>query len=113
MAPRGPTIARREAPNLLQLREPVNEFAKWLYEVARKWQQRWLNDRVFEADPDPSRPKFFVTAAFPYPNSPLHMGHGRTYTIADVYARYMRMKGYNVLFPMGFHYTGTPILTMA
>ncbi len=54
-----------------------------------------------------------MTAAFPYPNSPLHLGHGRTYTITDTYARYLRMKGYNVLFPMGFHYTGTPILTMA
>ncbi len=54
-----------------------------------------------------------MTAAFPYPNSPLHLGHGRTYTIADVYARFKRMQGYNVLFPMGFHYTGTPIITMA
>lgn len=72
-----------------------------------------MKEKVYEAKPDPSRPKFFITAAFPYPNSPLHLGHARTYTVADVYARYMRMKGYNVLFPMGFHYTGTPILTMA
>ena len=42
-----------------------------------------------------------------------HVGHGRTYTLADTHARYMRMKGYNVLFPMGFHYTGTPILAMS
>ncbi|MGI0093773.1 MAG: leucine--tRNA ligase, partial [Nitrosotalea sp.] len=49
----------------------------------------------------------------PYPNSPQHVGHGRTYTLADVHARFMRMLGYNVLFPMGFHYTGTPILGMA
>ena len=72
-----------------------------------------MKEKVYEAKPDPSRPKFFITAAFPYPNSPLHLGHARTYTVADVYARYMRMRGYNVLFPMGFHYTGTPILTMA
>ncbi|HIQ11151.1 MAG TPA: leucine--tRNA ligase [Pyrodictium sp.] len=72
-----------------------------------------MKEKVYEANPDPSKPKFFITAAFPYPNSPLHLGHARTYTIADVYARYMRMKGYNVLFPMGFHYTGTPILTIA
>ncbi|WKT58821.1 class I tRNA ligase family protein [Candidatus Nitrosotenuis chungbukensis] len=51
--------------------------------------------------------------AYPYPNSPQHIGHGRTYTLADVHARFLRMKGYNVLFPMGFHYTGTPILGMA
>ncbi len=68
---------------------------------------------MFEADPDPSKPKVFVTAAFMYPNSPAHMGHARTYLVADVVARYWRMKGYNVLFPMGFHYTGTPILAMA
>jgi len=57
--------------------------------------------------------KYFVTVAYPYPNSPQHIGHGRTYTLADAHARYMRMKGYNVLFPMGFHYTGTPILAMS
>lgn len=54
-----------------------------------------------------------MTVAYPYPNSPQHIGHGRTYTLADSHARYMRMKGYNVLFPMGFHYTGTPILGMS
>ncbi|NOZ88801.1 MAG: leucine--tRNA ligase [Crenarchaeota archaeon] len=99
--------------DIVKLREPVNDMARWLVEIARKWQEAWRRDRVFEADPDPAKPKFFVTAAFPYPNSPLHLGHSRTYTITDVYARFMRMRGYNVLFPMGFHYTGTPILTMA
>jgi len=54
-----------------------------------------------------------VTAAYPYPNSPQHIGHARTYTIADVNARYHRMKGYNTLFPMGFHYTGSPLFAMA
>jgi len=54
-----------------------------------------------------------VTAAYPYPNSPQHIGHARTYTIADVNARYHRMRGYNTLFPMGFHYTGTPLFAMA
>jgi leucyl-tRNA synthetase len=48
-----------------------------------------------------------------YPNGPAHIGHARTYLIADILARYKRMRGYNVLFPMGFHYTGTPILAMA
>nr|WP_257640377.1 leucine--tRNA ligase [Pyrodictium delaneyi] len=94
-------------------KEPINEFAAKLYEIARKWQERWMKSRIFEVEPDESKPKFFITAAFPYPNSPLHLGHSRTYTITDVYARYLRMRGYNVLFPMGFHYTGTPILTMA
>ncbi len=93
--------------------KPVNEFAEWLVRIAEKWRRRWEEARVFEADPDPEKPKFFITAAFPYPNSPQHIGHGRTYTIADVYARYKRLRGFNVLFPMGFHYTGTPIITMA
>jgi len=92
---------------------PINDFAKYLNEVSEKWLRKWYEDRIFEADPKPGKPKFFLTAAFPYPNSPLHIGHARTYTITDIYARFKRMQGYNVLFPMGFHYTGTPILTMA
>ncbi|MEM2082134.1 MAG: leucine--tRNA ligase, partial [Candidatus Bathyarchaeia archaeon] len=81
--------------------------------LERKWQSIWEERRLFEADPDPGREKFYITVAYPYPNSPQHIGHGRTYTITDVYARYKRMRGYNVLFPMAFHYTGTPILAMA
>ena len=77
-----------------------------------KWRRRWAEARQFEPDPD-GRKKFFVSVAYPYPNSPQHIGHGRTYTLADVHARFMRMRGYNVLFPMGFHYTGPPILGMA
>jgi leucyl-tRNA synthetase len=84
--------------------------------IESKWINRWEEQRIFEADPDScnsSRKKYFVTVAYPYPNSPQHLGHGRTYTLADAHARYMRMKGCNVLFPMGFHYTGTPILGMS
>ncbi|HVD21021.1 MAG TPA: class I tRNA ligase family protein, partial [Nitrososphaera sp.] len=81
--------------------------------IESKWIDRWENKRIFESDPDSRREKYFVTVAYPYPNSPQHIGHGRTYTLADTHARYMRMKGYNVLFPMGFHYTGTPILGMS
>ncbi len=86
---------------------------KSLITISEKWISKWSEARLYEADPEPGRPKFFITAAFPYPNSPPHIGHGRTYTVADIYARYMRLRGYNVLFPLGFHYTGTPILTMA
>jgi len=80
--------------------------------IEKKWRQRWIEAKQFEADPN-KKEKKFITVAYPYPNSPQHIGHGRTYTIADVHARFYRMKGYNVLFPMGFHYTGTPILGMA
>jgi len=101
------------ASEIVRRKEPISPLARTLLEIARKWQERWRRDHLFEPSPDPSKPKFFITAAFPYPNSPLHLGHSRTYTITDAYARFKRMQGYNVLFPMGFHYTGTPILTMA
>ena len=82
---------------------------KW-NEIENKWRAKW--SQHFESNPD-DREKKFITVAYPYPNSPQHIGHGRTYTLADVHARYYRMKGFNVLFPMAFHYTGTPILGMA
>ena len=84
-----------------------------LKSIDDKWRKRWQDLGIYNADPDPGKRKYFVTVAYPYPNSPQHVGHGRTYTLADIHARYMRMKGYNVLFPMGFHYTGTPILAMS
>lgn len=77
-----------------------------------KWQKRWEEAHLFEPKCG-AGDKFFLSPAFPYPNSPQHIGHGRTYTTTDIYARYMRMRGKNVLFPMAFHVTGTPILAMA
>jgi len=81
-------------------------------QIDDKWRNKWYDAKDFETDPN-DKPKKFITVAYPYPNSPQHIGHGRTYTLADVHARYYRMRGYNVLFPMGFHYTGTPILGMS
>jgi leucyl-tRNA synthetase len=81
--------------------------------VEEKWRRVWEDQKSFQTDPDLAKQKYLVTVAYPYPNSPQHIGHGRTYTLADVHARYKRMRGYNVLFPMGFHYTGTPILAMS
>ena len=81
-------------------------------EIETKWRKVWNDSKDFETNPNEKQKKF-ITVAYPYPNSPQHIGHGRTYTLADVHARYYRMKGYNVLFPMGFHYTGTPVLGMA
>jgi len=81
-------------------------------EIETKWRKQWSESKDFETNPN-EKPKKFITVAYPYPNSPQHIGHGRTYTLADVHARFYRMQGYNVLFPMGFHYTGTPVLGMA
>ncbi len=81
-------------------------------DISKKWQEEWIKNKIYESNVSDKK-KFYLTAAFPYPNSPQHIGHARTYTITDAYARYKRMRGYNVLFPMAFHVTGTPIMGMA
>jgi leucyl-tRNA synthetase len=81
-------------------------------ELDAKWQQAWREAKLFWAEPD-ERPKFFATVAYPYVSGPMHVGHGRTYTVPDVIARYKRMRGFNVLFPMAYHFTGTPIVGAA
>ncbi|MFH1822003.1 MAG: class I tRNA ligase family protein, partial [Methanobacteriota archaeon] len=78
-------------------------------EIDAKWQAAWREARIFDSEPD-KRPKFYLTVAYPYVSGPMHIGHGRTYTVPDVIARYKRMRGYNVLFPMAYHFTGTPIV---
>ncbi|MFH2106120.1 MAG: leucine--tRNA ligase [Candidatus Micrarchaeota archaeon] len=80
--------------------------------IEEKWAKKWNAENVYNPEPS-KKEKKMITAAFPYPNSPQHIGHGRTYTTADIYARFLRMKGYCTLFPMGFHVTGTPIIAMA
>ncbi|MFA4640374.1 leucine--tRNA ligase [Pyrococcus kukulkanii] len=83
--------------------------------IEEKWQKRWLEEKVFEPNirDKPKEKKFFITVAFPYLSGHLHVGHARTYTIPDVIARFKRMQGYNVLFPMGWHITGSPIVGIA
>ncbi|MDV3103193.1 leucine--tRNA ligase [Thermococcus waiotapuensis] len=83
--------------------------------IEEKWQKRWIEARVFEPQRDakPKDKKFYITVAFPYLSGHLHIGHARTYTIPDVIARFKRMQGYNVLFPMAWHITGAPIVGIA
>lgn len=81
-------------------------------EIEAKWQKAWSDAHAYEPEPD-GRKSLMVNAAFPYVNTPLHIGHMRTYGTADIYARYKRMRGFNVLYPMGFHATGIPIIAVA
>jgi leucyl-tRNA synthetase len=79
-------------------------------QIEEKWRSRWESAHVFEADPDPKRQKVMVTFPYPYMNGPLHVGHAFTASRVDVYARFRRMQGYNVLWPWGWHWTGQPLL---
>lgn len=80
--------------------------------IEEKWIQRWSDAKVFEADPD-KRKKFFLTFPYPYINGLPHIGHFYTIMKVDAFARYKRLKGFNVLFPQAFHCTGSPIVSAA
>ena len=83
------------------------------HEIAKKWQKKWEETKLFEADAIPERKKFFVTFPYPYLNGYLHVGHTYTTMRVEAFARYKRMQGFNVLFPQGWHATGSPIETAA
>ncbi|WP_144906468.1 leucine--tRNA ligase [Halobellus captivus] len=100
-------------------------------ELEARWRERWAEEGRYEADPDAevvaaggaadgdaasdsgdaeSDEPTFITVPYPYPSGGMHIGHARTYTVPDVYARYRRQQGDNVLFPIAWHVTGTPII---
>ena len=77
-------------------------------EIELRWQDAWDKKNVFLAEVDHSKPKFYCLEMFPYPSGNMHMGHVRNYSIGDAMARFQRMMGRNVLYPMGYDSFGMP-----
>ena len=78
-------------------------------EIEQKWQQRWVEEKTYHVVEDKSKPKFYVLNMFPYPSGAgLHVGHPLGYIASDIYARFKRLQGYNVLNPMGYDAYGLP-----
>ncbi|MBI2451768.1 class I tRNA ligase family protein [Candidatus Pacearchaeota archaeon] len=77
--------------------------------IEKKWQEKWERAKIFEAKEDKKKEKYYVLEMFPYPSgSGLHMGHAFNYTVGDIFARFMRMQDFNVLYPMGYDSFGLP-----
>jgi leucyl-tRNA synthetase len=77
--------------------------------IEKKWQKKWEKEKIFEANVDKKKKKFFTSFVIPYTNGGLHIGHTFSFTRTDALARFKRMQGFNVLAPMSFHVTGETV----
>ncbi|MDH5662436.1 MAG: class I tRNA ligase family protein, partial [Elusimicrobiota bacterium] len=84
--------------------EKIYDFRK----IEKKWQKKWEEEGTFKISEDSGKKKFYLLEMFPYPSGELHMGHMRNYAIGDTVARFLRMRGFNVLYPMGYDALGLP-----
>lgn len=91
----------------------TKENFEFFKKIEEKWQNIWKKTKIFEPEVDESKPKYFITIPYPYVNGLPHLGHGFTFSRGEFTARFKRMKGFNVLWPQGWHATGAPIVGAA